>query len=109
MNNPEQLKLASILKMLMQKKGLSYNKLSQLCGISASTLKSYSNNISPRSMLDLKKLAKTLDVSIHFLLFGEEEKSTLLTSSVVMPTNPSFSTWAKVTIEFTPPKEESNI
>lgn len=67
------IKIDSTLKSLLMQKRMTIKEIAKATGVSNSTLSEWLNNRSPRNPEQIKKVAKYLGVSMHFLLFGEED------------------------------------
>lgn len=94
----DELKIGKVLTGLMkQEKGMTFKKLSEATGVSASTLKSWSSNIEPKSTIQMKRVSDYFGVSITYLLFGEDENMSHNLEQIL--TEKVFSSWAKITIE----------
>lgn len=93
----DEVKIGVVLKHLMKEKKLTFKKLSLLSGVPESTIKTWSASVEPKSLSHARKVARALDVSVEYLVFGE--------SSIQVPTMSEqlttqlFSGWCKVTIE----------
>jgi transcriptional regulator with XRE-family HTH domain len=70
----DMIKIATILNGLMKKKGIRIAELSKATGVPRTTLNEWSSNRSPKNPMQLRAVANYLGVSIHFLLFGEEDQ-----------------------------------
>jgi len=70
-----EIKIAKTLTTLLKQKGLSLRELSKMSGVPASTLSEWMSNRPPRNPLQTKKVAEALNVSLNFLLFGEEDRN----------------------------------
>ena len=68
------IRLGNSLKVLMRARGLTLKKVSAETGIPYSTLHTWLENRQPKDILKVKLLADYLEVGLHFLLFGEEDK-----------------------------------
>lgn len=68
------------LQVLMEERKLSGRQLAQATGIPYKTIQEWLGTKSrmPRDPAILRRLAEFLDVSVHFLLFGEEDPHSLL-------------------------------
>lgn len=67
------IKIGEVLSDLIVEQRYSIKKLSRATGVPASTLGEWSNNRTPKNPVQVQKVAQELGVSIHFLLFGEED------------------------------------
>lgn len=73
------IKIQSTMKQLLAEKNLSLRELSKLTAVPYSTLQEWSSNRSPKNPVQIQKVASVLGVSMHYLLFGEEDRSEPLT------------------------------
>ncbi len=64
---------------LCKDRGISINELSRRIGVSSKTVHTWvgKNGASPRRPDDLKKLCEFFDVSLEFLVFGEERSENI--------------------------------
>lgn len=69
------MKLGATLTKLLKEKRLTIRKLASITGINHQTLSEWKVDRTPRNMNDVKKVAKALDVTFHYLMFGEEEET----------------------------------
>lgn len=69
------------LQLLCQRKGLTQKQLAKSIGVSAKTIQEWFGKSGrvPRDPKHLKSLSDFFNVSIHFLLFGEEDPNHLIT------------------------------
>lgn len=67
------MKLAINLRTLMRQRELTSKRLANEVGIPEGTLKTWLAGSAPRSLADVKTVAKHLMVSFEFLIFGDEE------------------------------------
>lgn len=91
----DEVKIGLVLKHLMKSKKMTFKKLSHASGVPISTIKTWSAGVEPKSLSHARKVARALDVSVEYLVFGETSvraPSELLTTQL-------FSGWCKVTIE----------
>jgi len=66
------------LKSLMAEKNLSAKALSRKLGVPYNTLQEWLSSRIPRNPESLKKISAYFNISVHFLLFGEEDPSSLI-------------------------------
>ncbi len=71
------MKLGPTLTDLLKEKRISIKELATACNISAKTLYEWKSNRTPRNLNDVKKVAEVLGVSLHYLIFGENDKTTI--------------------------------
>ena len=67
------IQIGKTLKELMHEKRFNLTQLSKAAGVPTSTLNEWLTNRTPRNPIQVKKVALTLKVSLHYLLFAEEE------------------------------------
>ena len=72
-------KIGTNLTNLLSSKNLSLRELSRATGVPYTTLQEWTANRTPRNPVQIQKVASYFDVSMHFLLFGQEDKSEPLT------------------------------
>jgi len=68
------------LKQLMKKKNLTGKKLSRDLNISYNSIQEWLSSRMPRDPQVLKKLSNYFNVSVYFLLYGEEDPTSLISS-----------------------------
>lgn len=69
------------LKFVMESKGIQYKELSKITGISENTLKSYlKENSSEPTLSKALKISKALNISLEFLVTGQDSKNSLETN-----------------------------
>lgn len=78
-NSPVTVKINHTLAKLLKEQNLSLRELSKRSGVPNSTLQEWSSNRSPKNPIQVQKVAQELGVSMHYLIFGEEDKSEPLT------------------------------
>lgn len=93
----DEIKIGYILKHLMNTKKKTFKKLSQESGVPMSTIKTWSAGVEPKSLAQARKVARALDVSVEYLVFGETSVQAPTLSELL--TTQLFSGWCKVTIE----------
>lgn len=93
----DEVKIGPVLKHLMSTKKMTFKKLSQISGVPISTIKTWSAGVEPKSLSHARKVARSLDVSVEYLVFGESSGQTPTMSELL--TTQLFSGWCKVTIE----------
>lgn len=72
-------KIGSTLSALLEAKNLSLRELSKKTGVPYSTLQEWTSNRTPKNPIQIQKVASHFDVSMHFLLFGAEDRAEPLT------------------------------
>jgi len=92
----DEILISQVLKRLMTEKKLTFKQLSEMSGVPASTIKTWSSGIEPKSMTAARKVARALGVSVEYLVFGASDKQQTLAE---LMTTQLFSGWCKVTIE----------
>ena len=65
--------IGNILSKLVQDKRLTLKEISKATGVPATTLAEWQSNRTPKNPNQVREVAKFLGVSIHYLLFGEED------------------------------------
>lgn len=65
--------IGSTLKGLLKTRRMTLKEVSIATGVPSSTLSEWLNNRSPKNPEQTRKVAQYLGVSLHFLLFGEED------------------------------------
>lgn len=61
------------MKELLKERGISLRELSKRSGVPVSTLSEWSSNREPKSPTQTRKVAQALGVSMHYLIFGEDD------------------------------------
>ncbi len=72
------IRIGKTLSKLLQGGGLTLKVLSQRSGVPASTLSEWKANRKPKDPIQVQKVASCLGVTMHFLLFGEEDEQETL-------------------------------
>ena len=67
------IKIGNIFKSLIEQRRMTIREVSKKSGVPSSTLAEWLNNRTPKNPEQIQKVAKTLGVSMHFFLFGEED------------------------------------
>lgn len=67
------IKIAQTMKQLLKERGITLRELSKRSGVPVSTLSEWSSNREPKSPTQTRKVAQALGVSMHYLLFGEDD------------------------------------
>ncbi|MBY0315399.1 MAG: helix-turn-helix domain-containing protein [Bdellovibrionales bacterium] len=93
----DEIKIGVILKHLMKDKKLTFKKLSQISSVPISTIKTWSAGVEPKSLSHARKVARALNVSVEYLVFGESSSHAPTMNELL--TKELFSGWCKVTIE----------
>lgn len=86
MGKDEELKLRKVLRVLLNDRRLTMASLAKKTGVSRSTLNDWTQGSSPRSLSDLRAVARYLEVPLEYLLFGDgspdRSNSTLILDGV---------------------------
>lgn len=67
------IQIGSTLKTLLKMRRMTLKEVSKATGVPSSTLSEWLNNRSPKNPEQTRKVAQYLGVSLHYLLFGEED------------------------------------
>lgn len=73
-----EIKTGSVLKTLISERRLTLKEISLGSGVPTSTIAEWSNRRVPKNPAQVRKVAKFLGVTTHFLLFGEEDSQEIL-------------------------------
>ena len=71
--------IGPVLKKLLKDRRMTIKEVSTATSVPSSTLSEWLNNRSPKNPEHTLKVAQYLEVSLHFLLFGEEDRQEPLT------------------------------
>ncbi|HXH75373.1 MAG TPA: helix-turn-helix transcriptional regulator [Bacteriovoracaceae bacterium] len=93
----DEIRIGKVLSHLMKERKLTFQKLSELSGVSMSTLKGWAANVEPKSMIAVRNVARVFAVTSEFLIFGEDAKNTIDLNQLI--TQKIYSGWIKITIE----------
>lgn len=93
----EEIRIGKVLSHLMKERKLTFKKLSELSGVSMSTLKGWAANIEPKSMVAVRNVSRVLGVTSEYLIFGEDAQNTIDLNQLI--TQKIYSGWVKITIE----------
>lgn len=77
-----EIKIGETLRELIRQKRYSLKALSKATGVPASTLGEWINNRTPKNPIYIQKVASALGVSMHYLLFGEEDSQEPITKLI---------------------------
>lgn len=80
MIDPVALKVGVTLRELLVEKRYSLKEVSKGSGVPSSTLSEWLSNRTPRNPVQVRRVADFLGVSLHYLLFGEEDRKEPLTA-----------------------------
>lgn len=72
------MKLKETLQRLLKEQDLTVAQLARKTGISNKTIHEWLLGRNPRDLNAVKKCAEALNVSFHYILWGEEEKNNLI-------------------------------
>ena len=78
-----EIKIGSVLKKLLHEQRRTLKEVSKETQIPYSTLYTWFENRQPKDILKVQCLAEFLGVSLHYLLFGKEDKEPLLPQELV--------------------------
>lgn len=67
------IQIGSTLKSLLKARRMTLKEVSRATGVPSSTLSEWLNNRSPKNPEQTRKVAQYMGVSLHYLLFGEED------------------------------------
>lgn len=67
------LTIGSNLKKIIEEKRLTLKEISKATGVPATTISEWTSNRAPKNPIHLRAVAEFLGVTIHYLLFGEED------------------------------------
>lgn len=76
------LKIGPVLRATIEKRRLTLKEISRGTGVPATTIAEWANNRAPKNPLHLQRVADFLGLTIHYLLFGEEDRSEPLTKLI---------------------------
>ncbi|MFZ4404544.1 MAG: helix-turn-helix domain-containing protein [Pseudobdellovibrionaceae bacterium] len=65
--------IGHVLSTIIQERRLTMKEISKATGVPATTLAEWQTNRTPKNPNQVKAVAKFLGVSLHYLLFGEED------------------------------------
>ena len=68
------IQIGPTLKTLLKTRRITLKEVSSNTGVPSSTLSEWLNNRSPKNPEQIRKVAEYLEVSLHYLLFGIEDK-----------------------------------
>lgn len=73
----EELLFPKMLKKLLKDKSINQKEAASLAGVAESVMSDWVNGAVPRDLLATKRLAKSLEVSVSYLLFGVSDEINL--------------------------------
>ena len=65
--------IGKVFSKIVQERRLTLKEISKATGVPATTLAEWQANRTPKNPVQVRAIAKFLGVSLHFLLFGEED------------------------------------
>ncbi len=101
------MELKKILADLLKQKKMTVKKLADDTQIPASSIRTWLAGASPRSLDDLKKVAKYFNVSLDYLTFGENDKGPATLEE--LPLERVFQGWLLVDVKRAVPLIEKDI
>jgi transcriptional regulator with XRE-family HTH domain len=93
------MRVAATLKHLLQERRISIRKLAHDTEISPSTIKEWLSGSAPRNLEDVRKVARYLNISFEFLIFGESDECPPEKALEAIFTESIYEGWLKVKIE----------
>lgn len=66
--------IGKVFTQIIKDRRLTLKEISQAAGVPASTLAEWQSNRTPKNPTQVRAVANYLGVSLHFLLFGEEDQ-----------------------------------
>lgn len=72
--NDMALKIGTTLRSIIEERRLTLKEIASGSGVPASTIAEWTNNRTPKNPIQIQKVSAFLGVSIHFLMFGEEDR-----------------------------------
>lgn len=73
------LQIGRVLSAIIKERRLTLKEIATGSGVPLSTISEWTNNRSPKNPIQVQKVAAFLGVSIHFLLFGQEDREEPIT------------------------------
>lgn len=73
MNQEMNLKIGPVLRSIIEERRLTLKEIAKATSVPASTIAEWSNNRAPKNPVHAQRVANFLGISLHFLLFGEED------------------------------------
>lgn len=67
------LQIGANLRKIIKDRRLTLKEISLATGVPSTTIAEWTNNRAPKNPVQMKLVANFLEVSIHYLLFGEED------------------------------------
>ena len=67
------MKISKVLPELLARNGVSLSHLAKETGVPKSSLFDWTTGRVPRNLNDVKKISSYFEVSLHYLLFGQED------------------------------------
>ena len=72
-------KTGMVLKSIIKERRLTIKEISKGSGVPATTIAEWSNNRTPKNPEQVRLVAQYLGMSVHYLLFGEEDREEPIT------------------------------
>ena len=72
------MQFATTLKTLIRQKASSVNELAREINVSPKTINDWLTGRTPRDLDAVKRCAEFFDVSVHFLLYGEDDRQNII-------------------------------
>ena len=69
----EELQFPKMLKKLLKDRSITQKQAASLAGVTESVLSDWISGCAPQNLIAVKRLAKSLGVSVSYLLFGESD------------------------------------
>lgn len=91
------MKLSQTLKALLEQRGMTVRDLGRHVKLPESTIKTWLRGANPRSMEDVRACARFFDVSLEYLLFGEEDAPPRTLQE--LPLEEVFDGWLRVKVQ----------
>lgn len=67
------IQIGRVFSKILQDRRLTLKEIAQATGVPATTLAEWKSNRTPKNPVQVRKVAKYLGVSVHLLIFGEED------------------------------------
>jgi transcriptional regulator with XRE-family HTH domain len=66
-------KTGLVLRKLLKERRMTFKEISRVTGVPATTIAEWANDRTPKNPEQIRQVAKFLGISVHYLLFGEED------------------------------------
>jgi transcriptional regulator with XRE-family HTH domain len=73
------LQIGRVLSAIIKERRLTLKEIATGAGVPLSTISEWTNNRAPKNPIQVQKVAGFLGVSMHFLLFGQEDQEEPIT------------------------------